>query len=106
VDGLPLEGYHAFHATRADLLRRLGQSEQSGAAYDRAIALAANTAETAYLMGRATSWPAREPHHPVTASVDCWPAGPPTTTRTHPLGRRAQPQPVGQPVQRRRRQSP
>ena len=26
VDGLPLEGYHAFHATRADLLRRLGRS--------------------------------------------------------------------------------
>ena len=27
VDGLPLEGYHPFHATRADLLRRLGRSE-------------------------------------------------------------------------------
>jgi RNA polymerase sigma-70 factor (ECF subfamily) len=52
VNGLPLEGYHAFHATRADLLRRLGRSEESRAAYDRAIALAGNTAETAYLTRR------------------------------------------------------
>jgi RNA polymerase sigma-70 factor (ECF subfamily) len=52
VSGLPLEGYHIFHATRADLLRRLGRSEQSRAAYDRAIELAGNTAETAYLIRR------------------------------------------------------
>jgi RNA polymerase sigma-70 factor, ECF subfamily len=52
LDGLPLEGYHAFHATRANLLRRLGRSEESRAAYDRAIALAGNTAETAYLIRR------------------------------------------------------
>jgi RNA polymerase sigma-70 factor (ECF subfamily) len=52
VNGLPLDGYHAFHATRADLLRRLGRSEESRAAYDRAIALAGNTAETAYLIRR------------------------------------------------------
>lgn len=52
VDALPLEGYHAFHATRADLLRRLGRSAESRAAYDRAIALAANTAEAAYLVRR------------------------------------------------------
>src|SRR4051794_21480138 len=47
-----LGGYHAFHATRADLLRRLGRTEESRAAYDRAIALAGNTAETAYLTRR------------------------------------------------------
>ena len=47
-----LSGYHAYHATRADLLRRLGRSEQSRAAYDRAIDLAGNTAETAYLERR------------------------------------------------------
>ena len=29
-----LAGYHAFHATRADLLRRLGRSDASRAAYD------------------------------------------------------------------------
>ncbi|RHA43999.1 RNA polymerase sigma factor [Cellulomonas rhizosphaerae] len=52
VDGLPLEGYHAFHATRADLLRRLGRSAQARAAYDRAIELAGNTAERAYLTRR------------------------------------------------------
>ena len=52
VDGLPLDGYHAFHATCADLLRRLGRSTESRAAYDRAIALAGNTAETAYLIRR------------------------------------------------------
>src|SRR5262249_8851815 len=33
IDGLPLESYHAFHATRADLLRRLGRSEEPRAAY-------------------------------------------------------------------------
>jgi RNA polymerase sigma-70 factor (ECF subfamily) len=47
-----LAGYHAYHATRADLLRRLGRREQSRAAYDRAIDLAGNTAETAYLTRR------------------------------------------------------
>ena len=41
-----LAGYHAYHATRADLLRRLGRSEEARAAYDRAIELAGNTAET------------------------------------------------------------
>jgi len=48
----PLAGYHAYHVTRADLLRRLGSSEQSRAAYDKAIELAGNTAETAYLARR------------------------------------------------------
>jgi RNA polymerase sigma-70 factor (ECF subfamily) len=47
-----LAGYHAYHAARADLLRRLGHSRQSRAAYDKAIELAGNTAETAYLTRR------------------------------------------------------
>ena len=47
-----LAGYHPYHATRADLLRRLGHSQQSRAAYDKAIELAGNTAETAYLTRR------------------------------------------------------
>lgn len=47
-----LAGYHAYHATRADLLRRLGRGQESRAAYDRAIDLAGNTAETAYLTRR------------------------------------------------------
>jgi RNA polymerase sigma-70 factor (ECF subfamily) len=47
-----LDGYHAYQATRADLLRRLGRSQESRAAYDRAIELAGNTAESAYLTRR------------------------------------------------------
>jgi RNA polymerase sigma-70 factor (ECF subfamily) len=47
-----LAGYHAYHAARADLLRRLGRSQESRAAYDEAIELAGNTAETAYLKRR------------------------------------------------------
>ncbi|MFF5290758.1 RNA polymerase sigma factor [Paractinoplanes globisporus] len=50
VDGLPLDGYRAFHATRADLLRRLGRDDEARAAYDRAIALPGNAAETAHLI--------------------------------------------------------
>jgi RNA polymerase sigma-70 factor (ECF subfamily) len=52
IDPLPLQTYHAYHATRADLLRRLGLSSQAREAYDRAIALTANTAEQAYLSRR------------------------------------------------------
>ncbi|MEV4541240.1 RNA polymerase sigma factor [Micromonospora echinaurantiaca] len=47
-----LDGYHAFHAARADLLRRLGRSGESRAAYDRAIGLAGNPAERTYLTRR------------------------------------------------------
>ena len=47
-----LAGYHAFHATRAELLRRLDRRHEATAAYDSAIALARNTAETAYLTRR------------------------------------------------------
>jgi RNA polymerase sigma-70 factor (ECF subfamily) len=52
VDKLPLSGYRAYHATRADLLRRLGRVAESRAAYDRAIDLTGNSAETAYLTRR------------------------------------------------------
>lgn len=47
-----LDGYHAFHAARAELLRRVDRSEQARAAYDKAIELAGNSAETAYLTRR------------------------------------------------------
>jgi RNA polymerase sigma-70 factor (ECF subfamily) len=47
-----LAGYYLYHATRADLLRRLGRPDKSRAAYDKAIELAGNTAETAYLARR------------------------------------------------------
>ncbi|MGN6600652.1 MAG: RNA polymerase sigma factor [Actinomycetes bacterium] len=47
-----LGGYHAYHVTRADLLRRLGRSDEAGTAYDVAIGLAGNAAEVAYLRRR------------------------------------------------------
>jgi len=50
----PLASYHAFHATRADLLRRLGRYDEARAAYVRAIELAGNEAERAWLRGRVT----------------------------------------------------
>jgi len=49
VDRLPLAGYHAWQAARADLLRRLGRSAEARQAYDAAIAATNNTAESAYL---------------------------------------------------------
>lgn len=47
-----LAGYHAYHATRADLLRRMGANEKARAAYDKAIELAGNVAERAFLTRR------------------------------------------------------
>jgi RNA polymerase sigma-70 factor (ECF subfamily) len=47
-----LNGYHAFHAARAELLRRLGRSQHARAAYDKAIELSGNTAEAAQLTRR------------------------------------------------------
>ncbi|WP_406327398.1 RNA polymerase sigma factor [Streptomyces sp. NBC_00203] len=49
VDALDLDGYHAFHAVRADLLRRLGRRSEAVKAYEAAIALTESTAERAYL---------------------------------------------------------
>ena len=46
------DGYHAWHATRADLLRRLGRTAEAREAYDAAIALTDNEAERAYLTRR------------------------------------------------------
>ena len=47
-----LEDYHLLHATRADLLRRLGRDEEAALAYERARDLAANPAERAFLERR------------------------------------------------------
>jgi RNA polymerase sigma-70 factor (ECF subfamily) len=52
VDQLSLDSYHLFHATRADLLRRLTREAEAAAAYDKAIALAENAAERAFLTTR------------------------------------------------------
>ena len=47
-----LDTYHLFHATRADLLRRLGREAEAELAYRRALALATNPAERRFLEGR------------------------------------------------------
>jgi RNA polymerase sigma-70 factor, ECF subfamily len=49
VDGLDLENYCAYHATRADLLRRLGRTSEAAAAYERAAAIAPTDAERDFL---------------------------------------------------------
>ncbi|MDX3762222.1 RNA polymerase sigma factor [Streptomyces sp. AK02-04a] len=49
VDALDLDGYHAFHAVRADLLRRLGRHTEAVRAYEAAIALTGSAPERAYL---------------------------------------------------------
>ena len=52
VDALDLAGYHLFHATRADLLRRLGRPAEAARAYDAALALTTNAAERRFLERR------------------------------------------------------
>nr|BFE79054.1 hypothetical protein GCM10020093_016550 [Planobispora longispora] len=55
VEGLDLGGYHLFHAVRAELLRRLGRTEEAASAYEAAIARSGNAAERAFLRrGRQT----------------------------------------------------
>ncbi|MGY4644146.1 RNA polymerase sigma factor [Cellulomonas sp. URHB0016] len=49
VDDLPLDGFHVFHAVRADLLRRLGRAAEAADEYDAAIAGTDNAAERAHL---------------------------------------------------------
>jgi RNA polymerase sigma-70 factor (ECF subfamily) len=47
-----LADYHAYHVARAELLRRAGLRRESRLAYDKAIHLAANSAESSYLKRR------------------------------------------------------
>jgi RNA polymerase sigma-70 factor, ECF subfamily len=56
VEDLDLDTYHPFHATRADLLRRLGRNSEAAAAYQRAAAMAPTDAERDFLRlgGRAS----------------------------------------------------
>ncbi len=56
VDELGLDNYHPYHATRADLLRRLGRISEATAAYERAAELAPTEAERNFLrLGGRTS---------------------------------------------------
>ncbi|WP_128429664.1 RNA polymerase sigma factor [Streptomyces cyaneus] len=52
VDALDLNGYHVFHAVRADLLRRLGRAPEAVRAYEAALALTESPAERAWLERR------------------------------------------------------
>ncbi len=56
IDGISAEGeldnYHLFHAARADLLRRLGSSEEATRAYERALTLVTNDSERRFLQRR------------------------------------------------------
>ncbi|NUP42326.1 MAG: sigma-70 family RNA polymerase sigma factor [Streptomyces sp.] len=52
VDALDLDGYHVFHAVRADLLRRLGRGTEAVQAYEAAIARSDSAAERGYLERR------------------------------------------------------
>jgi RNA polymerase sigma-70 factor (ECF subfamily) len=54
VDGLAerLDGYHLFHATRAELLTRLGRDDEAAAANARALSLTTNDAERRLLATR------------------------------------------------------
>ena len=47
-----LDGYHLLHSARADLLRRLGASEEAAKSYARALALVTNDAERRFLERR------------------------------------------------------
>ena len=53
IDGIDgLDGYRHLHSARADLLRRLGRGHEAAEAYDRALALASQPAERAFLERR------------------------------------------------------
>ena len=52
VDATALDGYHAWHVARADLLRRLGRGAEARIEYDAAIGATENSAERAYLARR------------------------------------------------------
>jgi RNA polymerase sigma-70 factor (ECF subfamily) len=52
VDALDLEDYRYLHATRGELLRRLGRTDEARAAYDRALALVHDDAERRLLERR------------------------------------------------------
>jgi RNA polymerase sigma-70 factor, ECF subfamily len=47
-----LDGYHLIHSARADLLRRLDRRDEAADAYGRALTLAANPIERAFLERR------------------------------------------------------
>ncbi len=57
TDRLDLGSYYLFHATRADLLRRLHRTAEAALAYDAALELTTNAAERAFLEGQRNALP-------------------------------------------------
>jgi RNA polymerase sigma-70 factor (ECF subfamily) len=57
VDRLELDHYHYLHATRAELLRRLGRVNEARAAYDRAVELVHSETERRFLERRLAELP-------------------------------------------------
>ncbi|MDQ3914758.1 MAG: RNA polymerase sigma factor [Actinomycetota bacterium] len=55
VDDLDLDNYYPFHVTRADLLRRLGRSDEAATAYERAASMAPTDGERDFLWRRAAA---------------------------------------------------
>ena len=53
VDRLDLDGYQYFHSTRADLLRRLGRTDEARVEYERALELTHTEPERRFLRRRA-----------------------------------------------------
>jgi RNA polymerase sigma-70 factor (ECF subfamily) len=49
IDDLGLEGYHLYHATRAELLRRMGDTEAAEKAYRLAMTMTSNEVERRFL---------------------------------------------------------
>jgi RNA polymerase sigma-70 factor, ECF subfamily len=52
TDSLDLDGYHYLHSTRAELLRRVGRTDDARAAYERALELVQSDAERRFLERR------------------------------------------------------
>lgn len=59
VDALDIDTYYLFHATRADLLERLGRDDEARAAFDAAIDRTTNAAEVRLLRARRDALAAR-----------------------------------------------
>ncbi|WP_328589738.1 GNAT family N-acetyltransferase [Nonomuraea aridisoli] len=85
VDDLDADGYHLFHAVRADLLRRLGRSEEAARAYEAAIARSGNDVERAFLRAAAQRLAGAGLVVPALARGPAQPARDlPAAGRTHP----------------------
>jgi RNA polymerase sigma-70 factor (ECF subfamily) len=52
LDEMDLDRYHLYHATRAELLRRMGEVDAADDAYGEALALVSNDVERRFLEER------------------------------------------------------